>query len=187
VIGGATAGLLALPDLVVAVVLVWIAARTRLLPAGGATTADVSGASGRVADLARHLVLPATALTLVVVPPLVRHVRAAILGVLKAPYIRAAVARGVPRRRVLYRSALRAAAHPLVVLFGLSLAGVFSASLAIEVVTSWPGLGPLLLEAVIARDQYVVLAGVTLAATLLLAGNLMADALLVVVDPRVRR
>src|SRR5436305_377479 len=77
---------------------------------------------------------------LLAAPPLARHVRASMLDALRAPYLLAAAARGIPYRRLLWRSALRAAANPLVSLFGLSFAALFSASMIVEVVMSWPGL-----------------------------------------------
>jgi peptide/nickel transport system permease protein len=81
---------------------------------------------------------------------------------------------------------LPAAANPLISLFGLSVAGLLGGSLLVEVMTGWPGLGPLLLEASMSRDLYVVV-GVVMASTLFMVlGNLLADVMLVIVDPRVR-
>ena len=78
------------------------------------------------------------------------------------------------------------AANPLVSLAGLSIATLLSASLLIEVVMSWPGLGPLLVEALLAKDVHVVLSASMLASTLLVLGNLAADITLYAVDPRIR-
>jgi peptide/nickel transport system permease protein len=183
---GATA-LLALPDLVIAIALLLVAASSGLLPAGGLRAAGLHDAAGfvLVRDRLRHLALPVLALTLIAAPALVRHVRASMLDALGAPYLLAAAARGVPYRRLLWRSALRAAANPLVTLFGLSFAALFSASMIVEVVMSWPGLGPLILDAVRARDEHLILAGVMLSTVLLLVGNGCADLLLRAVDPRI--
>jgi peptide/nickel transport system permease protein len=87
---------------------------------------------------------------------------------------------------VLYRYALRAAANPLISLAGFSVATLLSASLLVEVVMSWPGLGPMLLEAIVARDLYVVIGAVVFSTVLLVGGNLTADLLLLILDPRVR-
>jgi peptide/nickel transport system permease protein len=106
--------------------------------------------------------------------------------VLGAPFLRAAVAHGIPRRKLLYRYALRAAAHPLISLFGFSVGTLLSGSLLVEIVMSWPGLGPLLLEAILARDLYVVIAGVLFSMIFLVMGNLFADVLLYWADPRIR-
>jgi len=117
---------------------------------------------------------------------LVRHVRASLIDVLGAPFIQAARARGVPGRRLLFRDGLRAAANPLLSLLGLSIAALLSASLVVEAIMSWPGLGPLLLEAIAARDLYLVIGAVMCSTLLLLAGNFLADALLYLADPRLR-
>jgi peptide/nickel transport system permease protein len=186
VAAGATA-LIAVPDLLIAMALVVVAARSGLLPTGGLRTAGAADADGLAAfvDRLRHSVLPVLALTLIAAPPLLRHVRASMLDALRAPYVLAAAARGIPYRRRLWRLALRAAANPLVSLFGLSFAALFSASMMVEVVMSWPGLGPLLLDAVRTRDEQLIVAGVMLATVLLIVGNGCADVLLRSIDPRV--
>lgn len=186
ILASVAAFLLAVPDLVLALALLLLAVRTGWFPAGGMTSVghEQMSRGARVADVARHLVLPAIALVMGILPGLVRHVRSSVSGLLEAPFVRAARAHGLPRSRVLFRHVLPAAANPLVTLFGLSLAGLLSMSLPIEVVMSWPGLGPLLLEAILARDFYLVL-GLVLASTGLLVGaNLLADTLLMMVDPR---
>jgi len=183
---GATA-LVAVPDLLIAIALLLAAAASGLLPTGGLRGSDLvdAGVLAVLRDRVRHLVLPVAALTLIAAPPLARHVRASMLDALRAPYVLAAAARGIPYRRLLWRSALRAAANPLVSLFGLSFAALFSASMIVEVVMSWPGLGPMLLDAVRARDEQLVLAGVMFSTVLLLLGNGCADILLRAVDPRI--
>jgi peptide/nickel transport system permease protein len=93
---------------------------------------------------------------------------------------------GIGRTRLLYRYALPAAANPLITLFGFSVGTLLSGSLLVEVVMSWPGLGPFLLEAILARDLYVVIGGVLLSTLFLVAGNFLADVLLYWVDPRIR-
>ena len=109
-----------------------------------------------------------------------------LVDVLAAPFIQAARARGVPPGRLLYRDALRAAANPLISLLGLSIAGLLSTSLVVEALMGWPGLGPLMLEAIAARDLYLVIGAVMCSTLLLLAGNLLADGLLYLADPRIR-
>jgi len=96
------------------------------------------------------------------------------------------MALGIPRRKLLYRYALRAAANPLISLFGFSVGTLLSASLLVEMVMSWPGLGPLLLEAILARDLYVVIGGVLFSTIFLVSGNFLADLLLYWADPRIR-
>ena len=126
------------------------------------------------------------ALTLGTLPVLLRHVRASMVEVLDSPFVRAARAHGIPRRRILFRYALRAAANPLISLGGFSVASLLSASLLVEVIMSWPGMGPLLLEAILARDFYLVIGAVVFSTIFLVAGNLLADVLLYAADPRIR-
>jgi peptide/nickel transport system permease protein len=133
-----------------------------------------------------HLVLPVAVLVLGSLPILLRHTRAAVLEVLDSPYVRAARGHGISPWRILFRHALPAAINPLVSLFGFSLGSLLSASLLTEVVMSWPGLGPLLLEAVLARDIYVVIGAVVLSTIFLVFGTLLADFLLFAADPRIR-
>jgi peptide/nickel transport system permease protein len=187
-LAGLTAILLALPDLVLALGLLLVAVRTGWFPAGGMVSLghEQMSAGERLRDVAAHLVLPVTALVLGVLPVLVRYVRASVADALGAPFVRAARAHGIPEVRVLFRHALPAAANPLISLFGLSLAGLLSMSLLVEVVMSWPGLGPLMLEAILARDFYLVLGPVLASTLLLVGGNLLADALLLAADPRIQ-
>jgi peptide/nickel transport system permease protein len=133
-----------------------------------------------------HMVLPVTALVLSALPILIRHIRAAMAEVLDAAYLRAAAAHGIPHRKLLYRYALRAAANPLIALFGFSVGTLLSGSLLVEIIMSWPGIGPLLLEAILARDLYVVIGGVLFSTAFLVAGNFLADVLMYWADPRIR-
>lgn len=183
-----TSLLLSVPELVLALGLLYLLIRTHALPVGGmaSTGFDHLGLWGQVKDLAAHLIVPVSTLVLASLPILVRHVRASMIEVLQAPFIQAARGYGVGQTRLLFRYALPATANPLISLFGLSVAGLLSGSLLVEVITGWPGLGPLLLEAVMSRDPYVVV-GVVMASTFfMIIGSLLADVMLVVMDPRVR-
>jgi peptide/nickel transport system permease protein len=174
--------LLAVPDLLIAIVFLMLAVETGYFPTGGM----VSPGALRVQDVAWHLALPVAVLVLGMLPTLVRHVRASMAEVLDSPFALSARAQGIPRQRLLFRHLLPAAANPLISLAGFSLGTLLSASLLIEVVMGWPGLGPFFLEAIMARDFAVVLAVVILSASFLVAGNLLADILLYRVDPRIR-
>lgn len=180
--------LLAVPNLVLALLLLLLAVRTMYLPTGGMVSLGFSelGPWAKVKDAALHLVLPVSALVLAALPVPVRHVRASMIEVLGSPFARAARAHGISRGRILFRHALPAAANPLISLFGLSLASLLSASLFVEVVMSWPGLGPLLLEAILARDLYLIIGTVMFSSVFPIAGNLAADILLYAADPRIR-
>jgi len=181
--------LLAIPDIILALALLLLAVRTGWFPAGGMTSVghEQMSLAARIRDIVSHLVLPAAALALCVLPSLTRHVRASVAATLDAPFVQAARGHGLPEWRVLFAHALPAAANPLISLFGLSLATLLSMSLLVEIVMSWPGLGPLLLEAILARDFHLVLGLVLASTVLLLGGNVLADALLLAADPRIRR
>jgi peptide/nickel transport system permease protein len=140
----------------------------------------------RMRDRALHLVLPVTVLVAGMLPVLVRHVRAAMIEVLDSAFAVNARAQGIPSMRLLFRHLLPAAANPLISLFGITVGTLLSASLLVEVVMGWPGLGPLLVEAIMARDIAVVLGVILLSAAFLVAGNIMSDLLLYRLDPRIR-
>jgi len=183
-----TAALLVVPDLALALGLLVIAVKSGWLPTGGMVSLNFDRLPffGKLRDLLLHMALPVAALVLSVLPTLVRHVRAAMAEVLDAPFVLAAEGHGLRRRTLLYRYALPAAANPLISLFGFSIGTLLSGSLLIEVVMSWPGLGPFLLEAILARDIYVVIGGVLLSTLFLVGGNFLADLLLYWADPRIR-
>ncbi len=187
-ISSGTAVLLVIPDLALVLGLLVLAVRSGWFPAGGMVSVGFESLSWshKLRDAALHMMLPVLALVLSALPLLIRHVRAAVEEVLEAGYMRAAQGHGISRRRLLYRYALPAAANPLISLFGFSVGALLSGSLLVEVAMSWPGLGPLLLEAILARDVYVVIGSVLLSTLFLITGNLLADLLLFWADPRIR-
>jgi peptide/nickel transport system permease protein len=187
-ISGGMSVLVAIPDLALALGLLLLAVRTRYFPTGGMVSLGFAQLTfwGKFEDAAFHLILPVSALVLGSLPMLVRHVRAAMLQTLESPFMRTARAYGIPRQRCLFRYALPAAANPMISLFGFSVGTMLSASLLIEVIMSWPGLGPLLLEAILSRDLYLVIGAVMLSSIFWIVGNILADAMLYVSDPRLR-
>ena len=184
----ATSTLLVIPDLVLGLGLLILTARSGWFPTGGLRSVAFEDLSPirKLNDLLMHMALPVTALVLSALPILVRHIRAAMVEVLGAPHLRAAAAHGIRHRKLLYGYALRAAANPLIALFGFSVGTLLSGSLLVEIIMSWPGLGPLLLEAILARDLYVVIGGVLFSTVFLVAGNFLSDLLLYWADPRIR-
>jgi peptide/nickel transport system permease protein len=110
-----------------------------------------------------------------------------VLEVLGAPYVQSARGFGTRPARLLFRHVLPVAANPAISLLGFSLAGLLSGSLMVEVVCGWPGLGPLILEATLSRDLYLVIGGIMFSALFMIGGNLIADIMLVALDPRIRR
>jgi peptide/nickel transport system permease protein len=187
-VGVATSALLTIPDLLLFLGLLLLAVRTGWFPSGGMVSpgADNAGFWKMAGDVARHLILPAFGLAIVTLPVLVRHVRSAMIQVFESPFFRAARGHGISGPRLFFRYALRAASNPLISLLGFSIGTMLSASLLVEVVLSWPGLGPLLVEAILSRDVYVVVGAVMLSSVFLLTGNLVADLLLFASDPRIR-
>jgi peptide/nickel transport system permease protein len=186
--GVATSALLTIPDLLLYLGLLLVAVRTGWFPSGGMTSLGMEGQPflQRAKDVAWHLLLPSFGLALVALPILARHVRSALIEAWNAPFLQAARGHGIPRVRLLFRFALPVAANPLIALFGFSVATMLSSSLLVEVILSWPGLGPLLVEATLAKDVYVVVGTVMVSAIFLIAGNLLADVLLFATDPRIR-
>ncbi len=180
--------LISIPELVIAIALLALAVRTQIVPVGGMRSLDFQELStwGQVQDLMQRMVLPTLVLVLASIAVVERHVRASVLEVLQAPYIQAARGLGISRARLLFRHVLPVAANPAISLFGFSLAGLLSGSLLVEAVTGWPGLGPLILEATLSRDLYLVIGGVMFSAVFMVAGNFVADLLLLACDPRIR-
>jgi peptide/nickel transport system permease protein len=186
-VAGFTSLFICLPELAIVLGFLYFAVRTHALPLGGMTSTDVDPSlQPKLRDIVAHLIIPTATLVLVSLPILVRHVRASVVEALEAPFIKVARGHGIGHARLLFHYALPAAANPLVSLFGLSVAGLLSGSLLVEVMTGWPGLGPLLLEASLSRDFYVVIGAVMFSTIFMISGNLLADVLLVVADPRVR-
>lgn len=179
--------LLGTPELALALLFILAAAHFGILPLGGMTSANAQLNPSRTAgDVLRHLAIPALVLALGGMPMLFRHVRAAMLEAWYSHYVQAAKGHGICDGRLLLRHALPAAANPLISLFGLSLAALVSGSFLVEVITGWPGLGPLFLEAVYTRDSQVVVAIVMLFSVFLILANLTADLWIYAADPRVR-
>ena len=144
------------------------------------------GPLDRVLDRVWHLVLPVLSLTLVLTAGIARYMRASMLEVISQDYIRTARAKGVPERTVIFKHALRNALVPIVTLGGLYLPLLFSGTVFVEYVFSWPGMGKAIVDAIGARDYPLVMATSFLFAGLVVVGNLLADVLYAVVDPRIR-
>jgi len=179
---------LSLPSLVSSLLLVFVAARTGWLPTGGMTALE-PGAGGwfaGIVDLARHLVLPAAALALPLAATIERLQARAISDTLREPFVMAALARGVPASRVLWRSALKPALRPVTAIYGLIFGSLLSGSFVVEIVTSWPGLGRLMFDALRSRDLYLVAGCAAAGGAFLAFGGLLSDLALAIVDPRLR-
>ena len=179
---------LSLPPLLTSILLALLAARTGWFPIGRMTSvgaAELSGA-GRLVDLAWHLVLPVVALALPIAATLERLLARSMTETLDEPFILAALARGIPRRRVVWRHALRVAIRPVAGVYGIIVGSLLSGSFAVEIVASWPGLGRLMYEALISRDVHLVAGCAAIGSLFLACGNLLSDVGLAAADPRLR-
>jgi peptide/nickel transport system permease protein len=183
IVRAASVVLLSMPPLLTSLALVFVAARTGWLPiAGMRSSAAVSG--GTALDVLRHLIVPALAIGLPLAATLERLQAQAMSETIGEPFVVAAAARGVPRARLVWRDAFKAALRPVAATYGLMIGTLLSGSFAVEVITAWPGLGSLMLQALRARDIYLV-AGCAGAGALFLAlGTMASDLALAMVDPR---
>jgi peptide/nickel transport system permease protein len=163
------------------------ALRTGWFPVGGSFDPDYAtlDSSSKVADRINHLILPAAVLGLAGMASLMRLMRAQILEIKDAEFVRTARAKGLPERVVLYKHVLRNALNPFVTMAGYALADLLSGAALVETVMNLQGLGLLLLNAVRSLDVPLVMGSVVMGTVLLLGGNLLADLALVAVDPRV--
>jgi peptide/nickel transport system permease protein len=183
IIRGVSVVLLSMPPLLTSLFLVFVAARTGWLPIAGMRSATVP-AGGAFMDLLRHLVVPAAAIALPLAAMLERLQAQAMSEVIGEPFVLATLARGVPRSRIVWRGALKAALKPIAAVYGLVIGTLLSGSFAVEVITAWPGLGSLMLQALRARDIFLVAGCAGAGALFLACGSLVSDLALALVDPR---
>jgi peptide/nickel transport system permease protein len=178
---GASIVFLSMPPLLTSLLLVFLAARSGWLPAGGMRSA---GAGGGLLDVLSHMVVPVFALALPLGALLERLQSQAMREVAGRPFVLAALARGVPRARVIWRDAFKASLGPIASIYGLLAGTALSGSFAVEIVTSWPGLGRLTFDALRARDVYLVAGCAAAGAFFLAVTTLIADLALAWADPR---
>jgi peptide/nickel transport system permease protein len=133
-----------------------------------------------------HLLLPSVLGATGGIAVLSRYVRGQMLEVEGQDYVRTARAKGLPPEQVHYKHALRNALLPFVTMFGLILPGLIGGSVIIESIFSWPGMGRMAFEAILARDYPVILTVNFVSALLVLTGTFISDLLYLVVDPRIR-
>jgi peptide/nickel transport system permease protein len=180
----------AMPSFWLGLVLAWLfGIKLRLLPAAGMHDPLLSldaGVPARVADVLRHLLLPALTLSVVSIAATMRYQRAAMIEVLNLPFITTARAKGLSEREITWRHAWRNALFPVITLFGLWLPILVSGSVFVEAVFAWPGLGSLAASAVWGRDYPVLMGASLLIAALVVIGGLVTDIAYALLDPRVR-
>jgi peptide/nickel transport system permease protein len=178
--------LLSTPPLIGSIVLVLIAARTGWAPVGGITSGAGASWWGGLADLLAHLPVPALALALPLAATLERVQSQSLSESLAQPFVRATRARGVTAREAVVRHAWPVSLGPVLGLYGLMIGALFSGSFVVEVVTAWPGLGRLMVDALRARDLFLVAGTAAAGAACLAVGTLVGDLVHAAIDPRVR-
>ena len=179
---------MAIPSFFFAVLLLIFAVKTGWFPVGGLTSSNFleMSFSQKFLDISYHLVLPVTVLFTLSLAGLQRQMRANLLDVLDSDYVKFARAKGLSEFKVVVKHALRNAVNPLITLLGFEFAGLLSGAALTEYVFQYPGLGRLILEAVLKSDINLVMASLMMGAIMLIAGNLIADILLILTDPRIR-
>ncbi len=179
---------MAIPSFFFAILLLIFAVKTGWFPVGGLTSYDYNEMNffGKVLDISKHLVLPVTVLFTISLAGLQRQMRANMLEVLDSDYIKFARAKGISEFKVIFKHALRNAMNPMITLLGFEFAGLLSGAALTEYVFQYPGLGRLILEAVLKSDINLVMASLMIGSIMLVLGNLLADILLIITDPRVR-
>lgn len=179
---------MAIPSFFFAVLLLIFAVKTGWFPIGGLTSPSFSEMTfgAKFLDITHHLILPVLVLFTISLAGLQRQMRANMLDVLDSDYVKFARAKGLPEFTVIYKHALRNAINPMITLLGFEFAGLLSGAALTEYVFQYPGLERLILEAVMKSDINLVMASLMMGAVMLVLGNLIADILLIITDPRIR-
>ena len=179
---------MAIPSFFFAILMLIFAVKTGWFPVGGLTSYDFNEMSfcGKIMDLSKHLILPVIVLFTISLSGLQRQMRANMLEVLDSDYVKFARAKGLSENKVIFKHALRNAINPMITLLGFEFAGLLSGAALTEYVFQFPGLGRLILEAVMKSDINLVMASLMMGTIMLILGNLIADILLMIADPRIR-
>jgi peptide/nickel transport system permease protein len=183
-IRAASLGVISVPPLVSALVIVYIAAVTGWAPVGGMTSGGLSGVAW-LADLARHLPVPTLALALPLAATIERLQSGALSDALGRPFVAASRARGLDVAATIRRHAWPASLAPVLGTYAVLVGGLFSGSFVVEVVTAWPGISRLMVDALRARDVWLVAGCGAAGAVALTIGTTLADVIHAAVDPRV--
>ena len=146
----------------------------------------ITGNGAALVASLRHLVLPAVALSTIPMAVITRMTRASLLEVLSQDYIRTAEAKGLPRRAVILRHAMRNALLPVMTVTGLQVGRLLAGAILTETIFSWPGIGLWIYEAIQARDYPIVQGATLFIATIFVMVNLITDVLYATVDPRIK-
>lgn len=178
---------MSIPNFFLCFLLLYLASLTGNWPLSGMTAINYDQLTwyGKIIDLGKHMLIPVVVIATAAMARLQRITRGNLLEVLRKQYVTMARARGLPENRVIYVHALRNAINPLITLFGYQFTTLISGAALVEIIVNWPGMGSLMLEAVRSQDQFLVVGVVLASGVLLIVGNLVADLLLTLVDPRI--
>ncbi|MEO2068237.1 MAG: ABC transporter permease [Desulfurobacteriaceae bacterium] len=176
------------PNFFLAFILMYLAAKTGLFPIGGVVSQNYENLSifEKFLDRLWHIAIPLTVLVVGNIAGLLRLVRSTIVEELDKDYVKLAIAKGLPYRIVVMKHAFRNALNPFLTLIGFDIAGLISGAALIEIITAWPGLGRLMFDAVMAQDLFLVMGSLYIGGIMLVVGNLIADILIALNDPRIR-
>jgi len=168
--------------------IIFFALKLQILPASNLNEIGADGLSPLefFLDRVEHLILPVLVLSINGSAGIARYVRGSMLEVIRQDYIRTARAKGLTEHIVVMKHALRNALLPVVTILGASLPFVLSGALFIEVIFALPGMGRITVDAIFARDYPLIIANTFLSGTMIIIGNLLADVLYAVVDPRIK-
>lgn len=178
---------MSVPSFFLAFLLLLLVSKTGYLPVGGLHSPQFHQLSlwGKLLDLLAHMAVPVLTLTLVSSAGLVRLMRSSVIEIKNSPMVLMLRAKGVSQWVVL-KHIFKNAMNPFTTLIGYEIAGLLSGAALIEIIVGWPGLGTLMLDAVLSQDLFLVMGGLYVGTIMLLVGNLLADLLLASIDPRVR-
>lgn len=164
------------------VLIMFLAVKLGWFPTGGVATLN---AEFSIWDRIHHLILPAFVLAAADMAGLTRYTRSSMLDVLQQDYIRTARAKGFKERKVVYKHGLRNGLIPVITMLGLMIPSFIGGSVVVEKIFGWPGIGLLFIESAFQRDYPVLMALTMISATLVVLGNLIADILYAILDPRI--
>ena len=179
---------LSIPYFFLALLAVLFAAVSGWFPTGGQMSIlhEFMTPFERFCDYINHLILPTLVLSLGSIASIMRVMRGNFLDFSKLDFATTARAKGLSENAIMFKHVLRNALNPIITSFGFAFAGLLSGALLVENVMNYPGLGQLIYSAIVKQDQYVVMAGVVMGCSMLIVGQLLADILLAIADPRIR-
>ncbi|MGC8804831.1 MAG: ABC transporter permease [Candidatus Ratteibacteria bacterium] len=179
---------ISLPSFFVALLFVYFISKTGVLPLGGTRSIfDINASHFLIfKDYMKHLLVPGLVLCFVNIGWLFRLMKNNFVEVFNTPYILAAWARGLPASSVIFKHTLRNALNPMFTILGMEIGSILNGAALTEIICGWPGMGSLILEAVLSHDLYLVMGALVISGFLLIIGNLIGDILLTIFDPRIR-